>query len=90
MSTFWLKPKELKNEGVPISLTTIWRKQREHKFPRHTKFGRKVKAWPKAVIDTYNKAMAAGCSEKKATRLAEKYAATLLDQKSEEKKQTEA
>jgi len=85
MSGFWLKERELKSAGIPLSSTTIWRKQRDHKFPRHTKFGPQIKAWAAPVISTYNKAMAAGYSEKEATRMAEECAATLLHQKTEEK-----
>jgi hypothetical protein len=62
---------DLKLKGIPGSKHTVKRKERFGKFPRSSRFG-KLDAWLEPVIDAYNEAVAAGCSEEEATAIAER------------------
>jgi hypothetical protein len=50
----------LRDRGIPGSKITIWRKERENRFPRRTRFSAKYYGWPDGVIDVYLTALAAG------------------------------
>ena len=62
----------LRDRGIPGSKITIWRKERDHRFPKRTRFSAKYYGWPDRVIDAYLVALAAGHDEKKATTIAER------------------
>jgi hypothetical protein len=62
----------LRDRGVPGSKITIWRKERENRFPRRTRFSAKYYGWPDGVIDAYLMALAAGHDETIATATAER------------------
>jgi hypothetical protein len=62
----------LRDRGIPGSKVTIWRKERENRFPRRTRFSAKYYGWPDSVIDTYLVALAAGHEETTATAIAER------------------
>jgi hypothetical protein len=62
----------LRDRGVPGSKITIWRKERENRFPRRTRFSAKYYGWPDGVIDAYLMALAAGHDETIATAIAER------------------
>ena len=64
---------EIKRKGIPGSLHTIKRKERMSLFPKSSGFGDRLKnTWAEPVIDAYAKAIAAGCTEKEATIIAER------------------
>jgi predicted DNA-binding transcriptional regulator AlpA len=58
-------------KGILGSKQTIWRKERERRFPKRTPMGSKFYGWPENIIDAYVEALAGGCSEEQATRIAE-------------------
>jgi hypothetical protein len=62
----------LRDRGVPGSKITIWRKERERRFPKRTRFSAKYYGWPDGVIDAYLMALAAGHDETIATAIAER------------------
>ena len=62
-----LKPQK----GIPGTKITLWRKEREYRFPRRTPMGR-FYGWPEHVIDAYVHALVAGHNECEATALAER------------------
>ena len=62
----------LRDRGIPGSKITIWRKERENRFPRRTRFSAKYYGWPDGVIDAYLMALAAGHDETTATAIAER------------------
>jgi hypothetical protein len=62
----------LRDRGIPGSKITIWRKERERRFPQRTRFSLKYYGWPDSVIDAYMKALAAGNDEINATIIAER------------------
>jgi|SRR4029453_14534665 hypothetical protein len=55
----------LRDRGIPGSKITIWRKERENRFPRRTRFSAKYYGWPDGVIDAYLVALAAGHDEQR-------------------------
>jgi prophage regulatory protein len=59
-------------KGIPGSKTTIWRKERAGKFPRRVPFGERAYGWPENVIEAYCEALAAGCDEAEACKIAER------------------
>jgi prophage regulatory protein len=63
---------ELKPRGIPGSKTTIYRKERDGKFPKRVRMGNKFYAWPEPIIDAYIEALVAGCAEAEATAIAER------------------
>jgi hypothetical protein len=62
----------LRDRGIPGSKITIWRKERERRFPKRTRFSLKYYGWPDGVIDAYLSALAAGHDEITATVIAER------------------
>ncbi len=64
----------LRDRGIPDSKITIWRKERESRFPRRTRFSAKYCGWPVGAIDAYLMALAAGHDETTATAIAERAA----------------
>jgi hypothetical protein len=62
----------LRDQGIPGSKITIWRKERERRFPRRTRFSLKYYGWPDGVINAYLTALAAGHDEETATIIAER------------------
>jgi GrpB-like predicted nucleotidyltransferase (UPF0157 family) len=75
----FLTEDELTARGVPGCPVTRWRKRRDRKLPRQTKFGRFDRS-PEPLIDKYLEAMAAGHSEEQATIIAEDFLKALLAQ----------
>jgi hypothetical protein len=63
---------QLRDRGIPHSRITVWRREREHRFPKRTRFGTKDFGWPDSVIDCYLTALAAGHDETTATAIAER------------------
>ena len=61
-------------KGIRWCRETIWRKENEDppRFPKRTHLGATTVAYVEPVIDEYVHAMAAGCDEVEATRLAER------------------
>jgi predicted DNA-binding transcriptional regulator AlpA len=66
-------------KGIPGSKQTIWRKEREVRFPKRTPMGSKFYGWAENVIDAYVEALTAGCSEQEATRIAERKRVPVMD-----------
>ena len=62
-----LKPEK----GIPGSKVTIWRKERDGKFPKRIPIGA-FYGWPDHVIDVYVGALIEGHSEEAATTIAER------------------
>jgi len=60
-------------KGIPGSKVTIWRKERDNRFPKRARFGPVLYGWPEPVIDAYSAALAAGHSETEATAAAERF-----------------
>jgi len=75
----WFAEKQLKELGFAASKATTFRKVSQSRFPKPRHHGPKIKRWWGPVLQIYSKALAAGNSEKEATRIAEQFAARLLD-----------
>ncbi len=56
--------------GISVHRTTLWRWEKQGRFPKRTKLGATV-GWPDVVLKTYVVARSAGHDENEATRIAE-------------------
>ena len=71
----FLSPDELKPlKGIPWHRVTLWRMERADppRFPKRTRLGAATFGYIEPVIDEYVLALATGCDEVEATRLAER------------------
>ncbi len=57
--------------GISVHRTTLWRWEKEGRFPKRTKLGATF-GWPEAVLKAYVVALSAGYQEREATQIAEK------------------
>ena len=62
--------------GISVHRTTLWRWEKQGRFPKRTKLGAAV-GWPDVVLKTYVVARSAGHDENEATRIAENARPTL-------------
>lgn len=69
---------DLVKRGIPGSKVTRWRKERDGRHPRRTRFGDRAYGYAEPVIEVYMRALATGASEKVATMMAESYRETLV------------
>jgi prophage regulatory protein len=63
-----LEPKK----GLRGSKPTVWRWEKDGKFPRRIALGPQRYAWPENIIDAYITALSAGHSQAEATVIAER------------------
>ena len=56
--------------GISVHRTTLWRWEKDGRFPKRTKLGAKV-GWPDVVLNAYVVARSAGHDETEATVIAE-------------------
>jgi hypothetical protein len=54
----FLDKRGLKNKGIPWNDSTLWRKERAGKFPKHVMLGNRC-AWLEHEIDAYLEALIA-------------------------------
>jgi predicted DNA-binding transcriptional regulator AlpA len=66
-------------KGLRGHPTTIWRKEKDGRFPKRSRFGPILYGWPEPIIDAYGKAIATGHSEKEATAIAERLRAEMTE-----------
>ena len=62
---------DLRQKGIQGTKITLWRKERDQRFPRRTPMG-KFNCWPEHVIDAFVEALIAGRTEEQATAIAER------------------
>jgi predicted DNA-binding transcriptional regulator AlpA len=58
-------------KGLRGSKPTVWRLEKQRKFPKRIALGPQRYAWPENVIDAYIAALVAGHSQAEATAIAE-------------------
>lgn len=56
--------------GISVHRTTLWRWEKEGRFPKRTKLGATI-GWPEVVLKAYVVALSAGHDERDATKIAE-------------------